>query len=123
MDALEFPIRVSEMAEDQAYHIQQIVDEAQTAETRREREAKDCPENRMSFLVSRHNREREFEVLKIKRMREEHAMLLGAALRPCCSQLRRAMKQRCAPAQPITPNIAAHGRPPQQTQTRTSETR
>lgn len=80
MDALEFPIRVSEMAEDQAYHIQQIVDEAQTAETRREREAKDCPENRMSFLVSRHNREREFEVLKIKRMREEHAMLLGNAM-------------------------------------------
>lgn len=80
MEATGIPVHVSEMAEDQAFHIQQIVEEAQTAEARRERETKACPENRMSFLVSRHNRERENEVTKIKRMRGEHALLLGMAM-------------------------------------------
>ena len=75
------PRHVVEMAEDQAQHIQQIVEEAQDAEARRDRETKACPENRREHLVKRHERERDTEVLKIKRMREEHAMLLERAMR------------------------------------------
>ena len=80
-EATGVPRHVVEMAEDQAQHIQQIVEEAQDAEARRDRETKACPENRREHLVKRHERERDTEVLKIKRMREEHAMLLERAMR------------------------------------------
>lgn len=75
------PQHILHMAEDQADHIQQIVEEAQESEARRGRETKACPDGRRHLLKGRHDRERDAEVLKIQRMREEHAIILEKAMR------------------------------------------
>lgn len=74
------PDDVLDMARDQADHMQSIVEEAQASEERRERQTKVCPDNCRDVMNRRHEREREAEVLKIQRMREEHAFLLNSAM-------------------------------------------
>ena len=58
-----------------------VLMESEINEAERAKRAASCSQSRMKDMSARHERERSSEVLKITRLREEHAALLAEAMR------------------------------------------
>lgn len=75
------PGHVLTLAASQASHIREVLAEAEAQEEARQTAAVACPVDRRKPLAERHTRARDQEVLRVQRLREEHAQLLAAAWR------------------------------------------